>query len=128
MDPEAAGHTPYMGVDLFPGDQNGAEVKAIDTIQYAWDFCSRFARASAPVLKLVKTGGLDKSELDSGNSAHSKGPQEIEPPVSETTDGSSGTHFYNWKWATAQSVMLWLTFWVWMACRLSSIRTKNNIN
>jgi hypothetical protein len=40
MSLKTAGHTPFMGADLFFGDMGGAEVTAIDTTQRAWEFCS----------------------------------------------------------------------------------------
>ena len=94
---ETAGHTPFIGRDLFRGDLDGAEVTAIDTTQRAWEFCSGFVRDKAPVLQLVKpensNGGL---EDESGNSDRPRIPQENDLPSSGRTNWYSDIRFYLW--------------------------------
>ena len=87
---ENAGHVPFMGADLFFGDLDGAEVTTIDTTQYAWEFCSKYARASDPVLELVKP------DTSSGD-----GDQ-------QESESASTTRFNCWKWAMAPAAILWL--------------------
>ena len=87
---ENAGHVPFMGADLFFGDLDGAEMATIDTTQYAWEFCSKYARASDPVLELVKP------DTSSGD-----GDQ-------QESESASTTRFNCWKWAMAPAAILWL--------------------
>ena len=50
---DTAGHTPFLGGDLFMGDYDGAVIASVDTTQHAWDFCSGYSKTVEPILELV---------------------------------------------------------------------------
>merc|ERR1712232_948079 len=114
------GHTPFRGAELFPGDEEGAEVTTTDTTHFAWEFCSRYARATAPVLELVqpeeKESADDFDEPEPLVPDNSAAPLEIaEESEQSALDSTSGSTTClrsdkSWKWwGMTPVVLLWMT-------------------
>jgi poly(3-hydroxybutyrate) depolymerase len=130
MSLETAGHTTYMGGDLFFGDLDGAQVTSIDTTQKAWEFCSEYARASEPILELVLPGENSGIELESDSDPVIQQESDSDPVVEQEFDsdpvveqesdldpvtvaskavGFAGSRFHCWKMVILQIAMLLLT-------------------
>lgn len=78
---DTAGHTPFLGADLFQGDYDGAVVATVDTTQHAWEFCSSHSKSTEPVLELVKpaTTAIEQQQ------------DEVEEQDDASSDGSSSS-------------------------------------
>jgi len=108
------GHTPFMGADLFPGDEDGAQMTTIDTTQFAWEFCSGYARATDPVLELVQpekeSADLDEPESLPNNSASLEIADETsEQSALDSASGSTCIRSDSWKWRMTPVVLFWMT-------------------
>jgi len=115
MSLDTAGHTPFLGADLFFGDREGAQITTIDTTQHAWEFCSQYSRTNEPILELVSpkeepTTEPEESDPTTGNNNNNPTAAPTRAPTRAPNSSAAGNFVDLLKCATLFILIMAMTY------------------